>query len=213
MTPSLKICSNTEPQYVSATGGEVSTPAGLSSSEYQVINNFLSPKYHEHLLAEIGSDNFPWFMKTDITKSDGDNNVLKYGFQHTVINPDGTDNSSISDLIRPFVYDLLDVAGKNTLLRFRIDMQTARGVPLTHTPHVDMPELLEHTTCVYYLNDSDGDTILYENSYSQRDQELKELARITPKANSLVMFKGKLMHTGEAPIGSARRIIFNINII
>jgi hypothetical protein len=55
---------------------------------------------------------------------------------------------------------------------------------------------------VYYVNDSDGDTIFKDS---------KE--KITPKANRLIIFDGSLLHTGSSPKNSKTRILLNSNFV
>ena len=65
-----------------------------------------------------------------------------------------------------------------------------------HTPHVDMDG--EHHTAVYYVNDSDGDTIIGDE-------------KVSPKANRVVIFDGKTIHNGHSPCEHNNRIIINSN--
>jgi hypothetical protein len=68
--------------------------------------------------------------------------------------------------------------------------------------HIDRDE--PHTVFIYYLLDSDGDTIIYKNK--------KEWKRVTPKQGTILTFDGSLWHTAEQPIKGTRSII-NFNVV
>lgn len=69
--------------------------------------------------------------------------------------------------------------------------------------HVDMPE--NHYVCLYYVNDSEGDTIIFDNNR-------KEIQRITPKKGRIVFFDGSLEHCSTRP-STKTRAVLNFNFI
>ena len=70
-----------------------------------------------------------------------------------------------------------------------------------YAPHTDRPE--EHLGLIYYLNDSDGDTIFFEGD--------SELQRVSPKKGRIVIFDGNTLHAGGFPTDNPRCIV-NYNI-
>ena len=60
-----------------------------------------------------------------------------------------------------------------------------------------------HRVCIYYVNDSDGDTIIMG--------EDNHIERVTPKANRMITFNGKHLHTGHSPQQHKCRILINAN--
>ena len=77
-------------------------------------------------------------------------------------------------------------------------------------PHVDLAT--PHKTLIYYVNDSDGDTLIFkERYYGKADYSAKTIEKtITPKANRAVIFDGLKYHTGSVPTKN-NRIIINMN--
>jgi ectoine hydroxylase-related dioxygenase (phytanoyl-CoA dioxygenase family) len=77
--------------------------------------------------------------------------------------------------------------------------------------HVDL--LKEHFALLYYVCDADGDTVIFENMYSESDRkvpelhELKEKMRVTPKQGRVVIFDGYYWHTATQPAKSVRCVI------
>ena len=82
------------------------------------------------------------------------------------------------------------------------------------TPPLDRTE--PHLVFLYYVNDSDGDTIIYNyKSKSPTDipffEDVKEQKRVKPKQGRVVIFDGMYWHTAEQPTKDVRCII-NFNI-
>jgi len=81
--------------------------------------------------------------------------------------------------------------------------------------HID--NFHNHIAAVFYMFDSDGDTIIYENTkhntiLNAKDVKLVEHARVTPKENRIVFFDGARYHCSSQPKDNLRLII-NYNLI
>ena len=68
--------------------------------------------------------------------------------------------------------------------------------------HTDLTH--PHWVCLYYVNDSDGDTIFYLND------KKTEIKRVSPKKGRIAFFDGTIPHTGGVPSNSTRTVL-NIN--
>jgi hypothetical protein len=79
--------------------------------------------------------------------------------------------------------------------------------------HVDNFE--EHKTIVYYVNDCDGDTFLFDRLWEEGEKhyDVKTLQRVTPQQGRAVCFNGLRFHAPSNPIYGRRRYILNINFI
>ena len=58
---------------------------------------------------------------------------------------------------------------------------------------------------IYYVNNSDGDTLFF-------DKELNITNRIAPNKGKILLFDGDLLHAGTNPKVSDKRIILNIDL-
>ena len=62
---------------------------------------------------------------------------------------------------------------------------------------------------VYYVNDSDGDTVIF-NEFDQGDvAELSVAKRVTPKQGRVVVFDSNRVHCSTNPISSQTRCVVN----
>lgn len=79
--------------------------------------------------------------------------------------------------------------------------------------HVDSFE--DHKTLIYYINDSDGDTFLFDKLYDEGTSEynVKTIQRVSPKQGRIVCFNGRRFHAPSNPLFYNRRFILNINFI
>lgn len=86
-----------------------------------------------------------------------------------------------------------------------------------NTPHIDAG--FDHYVFLYYINDSDGDTFVFEETSDRygmeeawkfKDFTIKE--RITPKKGRLLIFDGKFYHTSSHPTNTDLRCVINIDI-
>ena len=168
----------------------------------QVIDNFLTPSYHYEILQFVEGSEMQWFYTPDITT---EGNVSKqlglHGFSnHFYDIMRETPPSPFQSLMMPFLFQVKDVVKSPRVLRARLDMTLYNPFCLpdacAHTPHVDMDG--EHHTAVYYVNDSDGDTIIGDE-------------KVSPNANRVVIFDGSTLHNGHSPCEHNNRIIINSN--
>jgi hypothetical protein len=68
-------------------------------------------------------------------------------------------------------------------------------------------------TILYYVNDSDGDTIIFNEKYN--GNSLKNYSinkKISPQKGRCVMFRTNTFHSSGIPIKNLGRIIINYNI-
>lgn len=101
------------------------------------------------------------------------------------------------------------------IFRERSNISTRTLMTTTSRPHVDTLDN-DHYVFLYYANDSDGDTILY-NEYADRnkfynhnDVSINQI--ISPEAGKAILFPGKQFHSWSGPTENHIRIILNMNV-
>ena len=180
----------------------------------KVFDNIISKKDQKFIKNNLlDNADFPWSYVSDISKKDN-THQRRPGFKHIFKN---------YNLIEPILVNTK--AKLNKVLYARDEILEARAflqLPLeknfvgkgVDTPHLDRTE--PHLVVLYYVNDSDGDTIIYD--YKSKDEndipyfeDVKELKRIKPKQGRVVVFDGLYWHTAEQPRNDIICII-NINL-
>ena len=78
-------------------------------------------------------------------------------------------------------------------------------------PHIDIYSR-KHLVCLYYVCDSDGDTVIYNEKDECLDGNYTIKQKVTPKQGRIVLFDGGLFHAAEQPINSNTRCIVNYNL-
>lgn len=185
-----------------------------------VIDNFLERTYHAHLLNELTSSVFPWYYQSNISHDTdpkrNNNDLGNFGFAYWIKKDDWTD-TNITKFLIPFCYKVAERVSATSILRVRLDMTMFNPLNHIHQAHVDYT--IPHISSVYYVNDSDGDTVIYNEKYEGKKLELEEMENFTikesisPKANRLLLFDGKHYHTGHSPSKHKNRILINSNYV
>ena len=194
----------------------------ISEGEIIVIDDFVSLKYQEKIKQElIGLDNdFPWFYTEDITGA-GDydsQHRSALGHNYVSIDDDNDDTSEIQSVYHHLFTPMLSKAcqylkmPEAEILQGRSFLQFPLkniDTSVVDTPHIDLDEGFEHIVVLYYVIDSDGDTIIY----NERTQSLTytEKQRVTPKQGRVVIFEGGQYHTAAQPTKGTRCIV-NYNL-
>ena len=143
----------------------------------------------------LQSQNLPFYYNPSITSP---NTKSFYpGFINTFF-----DKNITSDLYFSFSQILYKFCDKLNidLLKInlgRIFLQVPTSSPPPFEPHID--QHIPHWVCLYYVNDSDGDTIFYNNK--------EEIKRITPKKGRIIFFDGSIYHTAGQPSKNHRAVV------
>ena len=66
------------------------------------------------------------------------------------------------------------------------------------TPHIDLDEGERHIVVLYYVKDSDGDTVIYNERTESNTYTVKQ--KVTPKQGRVVIFDGGQYHTPQQEI-------------
>ena len=177
------------------------------------FDNVLPQGYADQIEKDLLSWNFPWYYVDDVTNAHtgyGDNS----GLVHLALNMSDRP-SDWMPFIKPLVYTIeqLNNVPITKLLRIRVGMlpKTLEADYEYNTPHVDF--LFPHYTACYYVNDSDGDTVIFDKKLTDvgsdiNDQSLKlftdtatftKVATSSPRKNSLCVFDGFRFHASTKP--------------
>lgn len=168
-----------------------------------VVDDCISKNYQNLIHRVIDSDpSFAWTYHDDLTKAYVTEKTI--GFSHLFMH-EAKYKSDYWGLFLPLVYEACEKQSIPivTVVRGRSFLQ----VPTVKTteydsPHIDMD--IRHTVCLYYVNDSDGDTFFFKNK--------EVIKRVTPRKGRCVFFDGSIFHASSKPTKGSR-IVINYNFI
>lgn len=176
----------------------------------KVIDNFLPSAYQDAMEELMLSQEFPWYLNTWTLTYDSTfpkNNWDTYQFTHRFYDG-GQGRSQYYNLVSLIGYHLMLTENVDTssILRIKANLNVpVNGYAGQHYPiHVDYDHN-NFLTCIYYVNDSDGDTIFFNQEHTE------ELGRVSPKKGRLVYFDGNTPHAGCPPTKHDTRCIINLN--
>ena len=151
-------------------------------------------------------------------KDDSDNQG-RQAFMHAYVTYDGCEKirgRQVSIFHEVFVPLLQNACKKLGLMNVNVlQGRSFLQVPLNlkdrsvDTPHIDINDRDNFFVVLYYVCDSDGDTIIYNETKESDQYTVKQ--RVTPKQGRVVIFDGMLMHTAEQPLNNTRCIV-NYNL-
>src|SRR6185503_17831028 len=109
-----------------------------------------------------------WSFAEEIARSASSFEASYPGFGHLAFHADENDPviSPMSSLLLPILYVFCEKANieYRALLRIRVGLFTKTVTEAKHhNPHVDYDE--PHRTAVYYVNDGDGDTYIFDQTF------------------------------------------------
>ena len=151
---------------------------------------------------------FPWYMQEyTATGKCLDQRYKDVPFlSHTFINTNN--ESSFAPMARDIVKKFSDRSGAcYNIIDRAIGAATVRSSErYTTPPHIDIP--IDHRVLLYYVNSSDGQTVLYK-----KDTDYDELARVDCKAGRFLLFDGSYYHSAITCTNNNYRIIINFNLL
>ena len=171
----------------------------------EVIDNFLDESYINYICDGIG--NVDWKYRRNISNDEVDAPWL-HGFYHMIHDKSWeiSFKSTKNELFLRAIFKIEDKFNvQGCLTRSRLDLTLRSPDNTIHTPHKDFE--YDHYACILYCNDSDGDTVIYNETEKSDEYTVQEV--ISPKKNRLVFFDGKYYHTGHSPSSHNYRVLLN----
>jgi hypothetical protein len=103
------------------------------------------------------------------------------------------------------------------IIRIKANLLVNQEGPKLQPPHVDGMRMVDDKyicmgkkSLIYYVNNSDGDTILYNERFTGEPVgRVTEQMRVKPKKGRAVIFDSNQIHSGTAPTNKAYRVVIN----
>ena len=175
-----------------------------------IIEKDYQNKIKSILIGQVryNDEDFPWYYIDDVTASGDYENQKRGAFVHDYVHYEYGIESD-------FHYLFLDLIKKSCsklkikevdALQGRSFLQLPTNIKRedVDSPHVDMQ--FKHFVMLYYVCDSDGDTIIYnEEKISEKGFTVQK--KVTPKQGRVVLFDGALYHTAQQPNNNIRCVV------
>lgn len=162
------------------------------------------------------SENFPWYYQETTVNDESDyfknikNKKFKINdtgqFTHIFLNSEKINSPFFEEIFNILKIFSLKEKINLTLLRCKANLQIQKSKIFKNKyniPHIDIQE--EHMVLIYYVNDSDGDTLLF-------DKNLKIFKKIKPEKGKFLLFNGNILHASSFPVKNKKRIIINLDL-
>ena len=175
-----------------------------------IIEKDYQNKIKSILIGQVryNDEDFPWYYIDDVTAS-GDYETQKRGaFVHDYVHYEYGIESDFHylflDLIKASCSKLkikeVDALQGRSFLQLPTNIKRED----VDSPHTDMQ--FKHFVMLYYVCDSDGDTIIYnEKTISEKGFTVQK--KVTPKQGRVVLFDGALYHTAQQPNNNIRCVV------
>jgi hypothetical protein len=189
------------------------------------FKNFLPTSLANELHDKVTSNEFPWYWLDDVTANPEERKEVKDrlpsqpGMHHTPYCENSGPSHFFGDFqfIYHYIIEAMDLDWKEwylSRLRVGLNFPSFRKEHILHNqPHVDFPEseTVDHFTCLYYINDSDGPTVVFNEKEKSKLYTVKYQCH--PEKNKLFVFDGKHYHASSCPKHHDARLAITVNII
>lgn len=192
-----------------------------------VYDDWLQPELKDIVKNTFLSSNLPWYLPSTkwstvvpeiLDKFENDERVINSSMMvHPIIiqgyeQHTGGHEALLMYFIRSFFEIISDIDICVNIHRMKANLQHKQpcSKPIffnpPHVDHVnDVPEDHFAAVCLYYIDDSDGDTFFF-------DAEWDIIQRVTPKAGRMVLFENEVYHASSPPQKNNGRIVLNTNV-
>lgn len=187
--------------------------------DYTILSNIISEDEQNILEKYVKESNLNWYVMENITgEFGGKMHTMK--FPAKVLSYENIDKE-ILKIINKIELSVCEKINQKYVRTYRCKINYTKPIDFDYDSldliHIDMKA--EHIVIVYYINDSDGDTVILKNKdgigmdnmFKHINGVAKEnfvpIKKVKPIKGSVVVFNGNLYHYGEFPKINDRYVI------
>jgi len=184
-------------------------------------------KEYANVLEEVMADDgqFDWYWNSGTIYKTDDGTVID---SKTIDNPQFThtlvSNNKILSTFYHFFSEMIGIVENEVgckvknIIRVKANLMFKDATYPTDCHNGAHVDFFDNTviTFLYYINDSDGDTIFFSDFLNHKEDkedenitELVEVHRETPKAGMGLLFKSNQLHSSSPPKYTNRRMVMN----
>lgn len=177
-----------------------------------IIENFIDRQLQDDIEKNVLSSRFGWFYnQSTVNPAEG----VGYAFKPIGINPHQfsipiTQDSLIFQHIAPIFENISKHYQSDIqVLRIKFNLLNQLETEEFNYPHIDTTES-DFISLLYYVNDSDGDTVIFNESHPFESNNLTINQRISPKKGRAVLLNSSTYHSSSNPRKNNVRVILNV---
>lgn len=184
-----------------------------------ILDDVISKDYQDYLeTLLLNNMDMGWCLIRDLDSlKDNQLSNNSVGFSIQAIS-DGVDHGMLAFIFKSLGYALAEKLDVNikSFINARTFLQVPNNLNSLPTYHVDYPK--PHKVLLYYVNESDGNTIILKQRYPFAYNKVSGLTtgevlqEITPKKGRVVMFDGAQFHSSTVPTKNLRCVI-NLDVV
>tara|TARA_B100001057_G_C22866467_1_gene956695 strand:+ start:2343 stop:2924 length:582 start_codon:yes stop_codon:yes gene_type:complete len=184
----------------------------IKKDKFVVVDDFLHKLHAEDMEKAIFDPNFPlYYMKDSIhegLKFETDKIIRSPQFVHLLSGGGEIFSQHFDMMVGAFINQLetcFEFANTPQPTRCKINLKLP--VPNATEDHYDAPHVdndKEHIAVIYYVNDTDGDTFIFDDDHNI-------IGRVHPRKNRILAIDGSVIHAGGFPIQHTERCVVNYN--
>ena len=174
-----------------------------SNTRWQFMENSITPLNKVEVVAKPNRPSVNVWRK-ELSKGGWGNN---FQFVSSTIG----ENKELCEVL----FSSLDKALENIglipveVIRLKANLVSKTNNNRVNEPHIDVEK--KHYVLLYYVNDSDGDTLLYEEMFPSRPTEFTLKHSVTPKMGKAIIFDGQTYHSSSNPHETDYRCVVNMD--
>ena len=172
----------------------------------KIFDNVIKKSNSDQIENFLLNEDFPWFL---VKNSSGNAKKIKgfsdtLQFEHHFVMNDKIQSQAIHPIMSMLDWNntVDKIKASPSILRMKSNLLLKTQLT-PNTPHIDF--LYPHTVLLYYVNDSSGNTIFY-------DENFKIKQTINPKKGRIVVFNGDIYHSSTPPRTNDYRCVINFNL-
>lgn len=184
----------------------------------QVFQNLVGD-YCQNISSHLDDKHFAWYYFPNVQTYDYPPPTrLVCGFRHKLYG-DNMPKSAYHYIVTPVISEIAKKMNQKvvSIVNAHANLGLNLGESFEGLPHTDANRISgndmeletkidKRFTAIYYVDDSDGDTIFY-------DDDQVEILRVSPEKDKCVVFETNILHSGSLPTKHNIRRVLNINLL
>ena len=175
----------------------------------KIIDNYIPPKQAYDIEEFFLGPKLSWYWnketieQEELEKYKTKNTVNTGQFTHSIMRNYENEVLHTSDVYNS-IKEIFKNINFNLICRIKgnLNLNVTGYKKKSHQPIHDDARVSGYKSLIYYINDSDGDTIFFND-------KLKEIKRVNPKKGRAVIFDSQILHCGSNPIKQQNRAVIN----